>query len=211
MKIKKHLEEQWKNGEIWISLQGVSRKRVIEILSSFDKKLDLRGISNALYRDVVGIKSKDGKEGWIQMYDSELVYYNNPTIINIEEFIEQEDKQSDEILEDLRLTEEQLDEAFDKLIPKLDTGEGKPTSHDPTQFNVGESNYAEKTIQPWDIWEEYKLNPWDADIVKRILRTKVMPHQTPIEARILDYEKIIHIAQYRVSKLNGQKEENHEQ
>ena len=38
--------------------------------------------------------------------------------------------------------------------------------------NVGNSDYAQHKIQPWDIWLEYKLNPWDADIVKRVLRTK---------------------------------------
>jgi hypothetical protein len=51
------------------------------------------------------------------------------------------------------------------------------------------------------IWEEYNLNPWDADIVKRILRTKDVVGKTVEEARIMDYEKIIHICQYRINKL----------
>lgn len=38
--------------------------------------------------------------------------------------------------------------------------------------NVGASNYSTKLIQPWAIWQEYNLNPWDADILKRLLRTK---------------------------------------
>lgn len=40
------------------------------------------------------------------------------------------------------------------------------------------------------------LNPWDADIVKRVLRTKEG------EPRTVDYEKIIHICKYRIAELS---------
>lgn len=70
-------------------------------------------------------------------------------------------------------------------------------------YNVGESNYATKKIQPWDIWLEYELNPWDADIVKRILRTKEVDGKTPEESRLLDYEKIIHICKERINQINN--------
>ena len=73
---------------------------------------------------------------------------------------------------------------------------------DPLSFNVGESNYSKHKIQPYHIWEEYNLNPWDADIVKRVLRTKKVKGTTKKKARIQDYEKIIHVCQYRLSKLN---------
>lgn len=63
-------------------------------------------------------------------------------------------------------------------------------------YNVGKSDYAKHAIQPWDIWKEYNLNPWDADIVKRVLRSKEG------EARTLDYEKIIHICKYRIVQLS---------
>lgn len=63
-------------------------------------------------------------------------------------------------------------------------------------YNIGKSDYAKHRIQPWDIWKEYNLNPWDADIVKRVLRSKEG------EARTLDYEKIIHICKYRISELS---------
>jgi hypothetical protein len=53
-------------------------------------------------------------------------------------------------------------------------------------FNVGSSDYAKRKIQPWDIWLEYKLDPWKADIIKRVLRDK------PGEER-RDVEKIMHI------------------
>lgn len=63
-------------------------------------------------------------------------------------------------------------------------------------YNVGKSDYAKHAIQLWDIWKEYNLNPWDADIVKRVLRTKEG------ESRAADYEKIIHICKYRIAELS---------
>lgn len=63
-------------------------------------------------------------------------------------------------------------------------------------YNIGKSDYAKHKIQPRDIWKEYNLNPWDADIVKHVLRSKEG------EARMLDYEKIIHICKYRISELS---------
>ena len=62
-------------------------------------------------------------------------------------------------------------------------------------YNVGESDYAKHQIQPWDIWLEYDLNPWDADIVKRILRDKKG------DSRSLDYKKIIHVCEERLRQL----------
>ena len=71
----------------------------------------------------------------------------------------------------------------------------------PRDRHVGSSNYSAKKIQPYDIWIEYQLNPWDADIVKRILRTKVSKELSPTESRIEDYEKIIHICQTRIQHM----------
>ena len=68
-------------------------------------------------------------------------------------------------------------------------------------YNRGASDYSRHIIQPWSIWQDYNLNPWDADIVKRILRTKQG------DSRRLDYEKIIHICEERIRQLEN-KEEN---
>ncbi|WAX17505.1 hypothetical protein PM116P4_00038 [Parabacteroides phage PM116P4] len=68
-------------------------------------------------------------------------------------------------------------------------------SEDIRSYNVGASDYSKHDIQPWDIWEEYDLNPWDADIVKRVLRNK------STDSRIMDYEKIIHICEKRIDML----------
>jgi hypothetical protein len=70
------------------------------------------------------------------------------------------------------------------------------TSENVQSYNVGKSDYSRHAIQPWDIWKEYNLNPWDADIVKRVLRTKEG------EPRTVDYEKIIHICKYRIEELS---------
>lgn len=68
-------------------------------------------------------------------------------------------------------------------------------------YNIGESDYSKHKIQPWNIWSEYGLNPWDADIVKRVLRTK------DGEDRKLDYEKIIHVCQERIRQLDAERTE----
>ena len=65
---------------------------------------------------------------------------------------------------------------------------------DVRSFNIGNSDYAEHKIQPWDVWIAYRLNPFHADMVKRLLRTKAEEGMSPLEARRLDYEKIKHIA-----------------
>jgi len=64
-------------------------------------------------------------------------------------------------------------------------------------YNVGDSDYSKHKIQPWDIWLEYNLNPWDADIIKRVLRNKQS------QSTVIEYEKIIHICQERIRQLNN--------
>lgn len=68
--------------------------------------------------------------------------------------------------------------------------------------NIGSSNYSDHIIQPWSIWIDWNLNPWDADIIKRVLRTK---SNTP---RKEDYEKIIHICKERIAQLNYKIDKN---
>ena len=67
---------------------------------------------------------------------------------------------------------------------------------DVRSYNVGSSDYSKHKIQPWDIWLEYNLNPWDADIIKRTLRSKKG------SSRKEDYEKIIHICKERIRQLS---------
>lgn len=78
-----------------------------------------------------------------------------------------------------------------------------PKQTDTRSYNVGNSDYSKHRIQPWDIWKEYGLNPFDADIVKRVLRRKDEPGMTANESRILDYKKIVHICQERINQLEA--------
>lgn len=74
----------------------------------------------------------------------------------------------------------------------------KTTESNIRTYNVGSSDYSKHIIQPWSVWLEYNLNPWDADIVKRVLRTKEG------ESRRLDYEKIIHICNERIRQIDAE-------
>lgn len=74
--------------------------------------------------------------------------------------------------------------------------------NDVRKNNIGTSDYSLHTIQPWSIWLDYHLNPWDADIIKRILRTKKESGISEQEARIMDYEKIIHICKERIRQIS---------
>lgn len=74
------------------------------------------------------------------------------------------------------------------------------------QDNVGKSDYSKHTIQPWSIWLDYNLNAWDADIVKRVLRTKEEPGMPYKDSRIMDYNKIIHICKERIRQLESEPE-----
>ena len=75
-----------------------------------------------------------------------------------------------------------------------------PDNSEVRGFNVGASDYARKTIQPWSVWLDWNLDPWDADILKRIARHKKG------EAKSLDYEKIIHICNEKLRQLQDLEE-----
>lgn len=61
--------------------------------------------------------------------------------------------------------------------------------------NIGTSDYFLHTIQPWSIWIDWNLNPFDADIIKRVLRTKKGT------SRKEDYLKIIHVCEERIRQI----------
>jgi len=71
-------------------------------------------------------------------------------------------------------------------------------SEDVRSYNVGASDYSKHRIQPWQIWTEYELDPFRADIIKRILRTKKEPNMSLRDAKIQDLKKIEHIIKYMI-------------
>lgn len=85
----------------------------------------------------------------------------------------------------------------EKIKQEYDEQFASLTGNDIRSYNVGNSNYSKHKIQVWDIWIEYKLNPFDADIVKRVLRKKKG------DPRRMDYEKIIHICQERIRQIDA--------
>ena len=54
-------------------------------------------------------------------------------------------------------------------------------------YHVGDSNYSTMPIQPWDIWEKTLMDPFRADILKRVMRTKSS------DSPVSDMQKIKHI------------------
>ena len=62
-----------------------------------------------------------------------------------------------------------------------------------SDYNIGKSNYAKHKVQPWEIWTEYKLDPFRADLIKRTLRTKEEEGMSLRETKIQDLEKMQHI------------------
>lgn len=113
------------------------------------------------------------------------------------------DLAENEDLDNISNIREFLDINSETINKLINLGILKKTSASCRDYNVGKSNYSKHIIQPWAIWQDYNLNPWDADIVKRILRTKSEEGLTETESRILDYEKIVHICQERIRQLNS--------
>ena len=89
-----------------------------------------------------------------------------------------------------------MKEINDELYAKLEhLGIINDENNNVRNHNVGNSDYSEHIIQPWSIWLDYNLNPFDADIIKRVLRNKLG------ESCKQDYEKIIHICQERIRQI----------
>lgn len=68
---------------------------------------------------------------------------------------------------------------------------------DTRSYNIGASDYSKHKFQSWDFWITFALNPFDADLVKRTLRTK------ETDGRLMDYQKIKHIAGERIRQLEN--------
>ena len=69
--------------------------------------------------------------------------------------------------------------------------------NDVRSYNCGASDYSKHKFQSWDFWILFRLNPWDADLVKRELRIK------KTDGRLLDYKKMKHIALERIRQFQN--------
>lgn len=76
------------------------------------------------------------------------------------------------------------------------------SKEDHRSYNVGESDYSKHEYQVWDIWRDFELNPWEADIVKRLLRYK--------KGEENDLKKINHILTEMMSQTNNEIKKLHD-
>lgn len=137
------------------------------------------------------------QEGTEATLDGQAIHGDAPTSDEI--FSEDTEDPQAELLEVWREFFSINERVLCKLI---ELGVLKTAKHSCRDAHVGKSDYSEHIIQPWTIWLEYNMNAWDADIQKRLLRTKAEPGMTLEEARKLDYQKIIHDAQERIRQLD---------
>lgn len=61
-----------------------------------------------------------------------------------------------------------------------------------TQY--GGNHYKERTVQPWEVWEAYDMNGWEASALKYLLRYK--DKGKPLE----DLYKCMHNIQYLIAR-----------
>lgn len=73
-------------------------------------------------------------------------------------------------------------------------------------IQYGGNHYKERKIQPWEVWEAYDMNGWEASALKYLLRYK--DKGKPLE----DLYKCLHNIQYLIAqqerKLNVQNQTN---
>jgi hypothetical protein len=71
-----------------------------------------------------------------------------------------------------------------------------------TQY--GGNHYKERAVQPWEVWEAYDMNGWEASALKYLLRYK--DKGKPLE----DLYKCMHNIQYLIAR-EERKESNYKQ
>lgn len=69
--------------------------------------------------------------------------------------------------------------------------------NDVRSYNCGASDYSKHKFQSWSFWILFRLNPWDADLTKRVLRIKKS------DGRLLDYQKCVHICRERIRQFQN--------
>lgn len=61
-------------------------------------------------------------------------------------------------------------------------------------MQYGGNHYKERAIQPWEVWEAYDMNGWEASALKYLLRYK--DKGKPLE----DLNKCLHNLQYLIAR-----------
>ena len=94
-----------------------------------------------------------------------------------------------------------LDEYEYRIKPETESRNDSP-KEDHRKYNIGDSDYNQYLYQVWDIWRDFNLNPWEADIVKRVLRHK--------KGEENDLKKINHTLNEMMSQTNNEVKKLHE-
>ena len=95
--------------------------------------------------------------------------------------------------------EDDTEEFFRKarLAAKVaDLSAGMEDAGDVMAKQIGGTHYKGATVQPWDIFMQYKLDPWSANVVKYILRF-------PKKAGKQDLEKAKHYIEYLLANYDS--------
>ena len=71
-------------------------------------------------------------------------------------------------------------------------------------IQYGGNHYKERAVQPWEVWEAYDMNGWEASALKYLLRYK--DKGKPLE----DLYKCMHNIQYLIAR-EERKESNYKQ
>ena len=69
---------------------------------------------------------------------------------------------------------------------------------DSVTYQIGGNHYVKRSIQPWEVWEAYDMNPWEAIALKYLLRHKD-------KGKPLEYlKKCKHYLEYLINKMEEQ-------
>lgn len=77
-----------------------------------------------------------------------------------------------------------------------DLSAGMEDAGDVMAKQIGGTHYKGAAVQPWDIFMQYKLDPWSANVVKYILRF-------PKKAGKQDLEKAKHYIEYLLANYDS--------
>lgn len=133
------------------------------------------------------------------MKDSELIQFVQKTV---NEFVNAYHGKSKHSSAAILLTNLSAQVAmYNTELPDAVPAVAVESTADHRSHNVGESDYASHPIQPWDCWINWGMNPWDADMLKRLIREKLIVGYTAKESRIQDYKKIQHLCDERITQI----------
>jgi hypothetical protein len=93
---------------------------------------------------------------------------------------------------------EHMVDPFDRELSRAEVADLDRGVQSVTDTQVGGDHYKKFKIQPWQIWEEYDLNPWAANALKYLLRAG---HKGPA---LEDLKKARHYLDYLIQREGGQ-------